>query len=140
MKRNDIQVNSENQILWKGFCKRVILQGFAALLDSLLMDSTRRSQPLWQPVYIHDVRDKFGEVIRPFPRASSGPPVFSVIIPLHETEITYGYHLYKDRSELSPLDRKLVIYIWKVVSQQNKPTVGQLGSTGPCFVLGRQLP
>lgn len=57
-----------------------------------------------------DVRDKLGEVIYPFPHASSGPRVFSVIIPLHETEITYGY-LYKDRSELSPLDRKLVGYL-----------------------------
>lgn len=34
----DIQVNSNNQILWKGFCKLVILQGFAALLNSLLTD------------------------------------------------------------------------------------------------------
>lgn len=37
-KQKDIQVNSNNQILWKGFCKLVVLQGFAALLNSLLMD------------------------------------------------------------------------------------------------------
>lgn len=62
-------------------------------------------------VYRHDVRDKLSEVmIHPFPHASSGPCVFSVIIPLHETEITYGY-LYEDRNELSPLDRKLVGYL-----------------------------
>lgn len=60
--------------------------------------------------YMYEVRDKLGEVIYPFPRASSGPCVFSVIIPLHETEITYGY-LYKDRNGQSPLDRKLVGYL-----------------------------
>lgn len=38
-KNQDIQVNSNNnQILLKGFCKLAILQGFAALLNSLLMD------------------------------------------------------------------------------------------------------
>lgn len=61
-------------------------------------------------VYMYNIKDKLGEVIYPFPHASSGPHVFSVIIPLHETEITYGY-LYKDRNELSPLDRKLVGYL-----------------------------
>lgn len=61
-------------------------------------------------VCTYGVRDKPGEVIYPFPHASSGPCVFSVIIPLHKTEITYGY-LYKDRNEPSPLDRKLVGYL-----------------------------
>lgn len=71
----------------------------------------RRSQPLVPtcPVYTYDVRDELGEVIYPFPRASSGPRVFSVIIPLHETEITYRY-LYKDKNGQSPLERKLVGY------------------------------
>lgn len=63
--KTDIQVNSKNQILWKGFCKRVILQGFAALLNSLLMDNYTQVTTLVTTchVYTYDVRDKLGEVM-----------------------------------------------------------------------------
>lgn len=44
-------------------------------------------------MYAHNVGDKLGEVIYPSPHASSGPHVFSVIIPLQETEMTYGYFI-----------------------------------------------
>lgn len=64
--------------------------------------------------------------------------VFSVTVPLHETEITYIF-IKTEMDRVHWIESLLVIYTCKAVSQQNKSTVGQLGSTGLCFVLDQQL-